>query len=855
VSEVRELSPTATPSLEMANVLFLDIVAYSRLHMDQQQQAIQELQDAVRSTSEFARAQAADQLIRLPTGDGMALVFFRDPEAPVRCALELTKILRAKPHIQLRMGIHAGPVYRIADINANRNVAGGGINIAQRVMDCGDSGHILLSKTMADVLAEISSWTKHLHDLGEAEVKHGVRVHLYNLCTEEAGNPELPKKLRAAIVAAAAAQGRSSAAKKKISLGLFAACVVAAIAVGAFFFRTPKVQALTEKDTIVLADFDNSTKDPVFDDTLKQALAVDIEQSPFLNTLSEQKVRDTLQLMSQPADQRLTQNLARQVCQRAGSKALLQGSIAALGSQYILALNAINCANGDSVTRQQAPAANKDAVLEVLGKTAAKVREKLGESLSSVRKYDMPLEQATTPSLDALNTYTLARKTQREKGDAASISFYKRAIEFDSQFALAYSGLAVAYNNLGQVHFAGENAQKAFALREHVSEREKLRIEAFFHSYVTGDTGKAIEAYQVWAQSYPRDYLPRASLASLWAVLGQYDKAVHEAQEARSLEPNSVVIYSSLGGDYLALGKLNEAQEILDRAADQKVDGTVLRLTRYQLAFLRADAAGMAEQMAWAAHKPGEGLFLSSQSDTEAFYGRLRKAREASRRAAEASVASDMSEAAAIWEASAALRESDFGHRDLARRGAEAALNHSTGKQLWALAALTFARAGDAPRAQALAQKLQQDYPSDTLLRSYWLPVIRASIELNRGANSKALELLQDAAPYDLADPFPVSASPLGNMYSVYLRGEAYLQAHQGKEAAAEFQKILDHPGLVLNGPIAALAKTQLARASAISGDSAKARAQYEAFFTLWKDADPDIPVLAAAKAEYAKLK
>ncbi len=855
MTEVRELTPAATPSLEMANVLFLDIVAYSRLHMDQQQQAIQELQDAVRGTSEFARAQAADQLIRLPTGDGMALVFFRDPESPVRCALELTKILRAKPHIQLRMGIHAGPVYRIADINANRNVAGGGINIAQRVMDCGDSGHILLSKTMADVLAEISSWTKHLRDLGEAEVKHGVRVHLYNLCTEEAGNPELPKKLRAAAAATAAVQAPSSAAIKKISLGLVATCLIAAIVLGGFFFRTPKVQALTEKDTVVLADFDNSTKDPVFDDTLKEALAVEIEQSPFVNTLSDQKVRDTLQLMGKPAGQRLTPDLARDVCVRAHSKALLKGSISTLGSQYVLALNAINCANGDPLARAQNPAANKDAVLDVLGKTFGNVRAKLGESLSSINKYDMPLEQATTPSLEALSAYTLARKTQGEKGDAASITFYKRAIELDGKFALAYSGLATAYNNLGQVHNAGENARTAFDLREHVSELEKLRIEAFYHSYVTGDTSQAIQAYELWAQSYPRDYLPRASLGSLYALLGQFDKSVFETQAAQLLEPGAVVIYSNLGRDELALGKFDQAQAILDQAADKKVDGTVLRLTRYQLAFLRQDAPGMAAQMAWATHKPGEGLFLSSQSDTEAFYGRLRKAREISRRAAESSAASEMSEAAAIWEASAALRESDFGHRDLARRGAESALSHATGKQLWALAALTLARTGEAPRAQALAEKLQQTYPSDTLLRNYWLPVIRASIELNRGAHAKALDLLQDAAPYDLADPFPVTSSPLGNMYSVYLRGEAYLQSHQAKEAAAEFQKIVDHPGLVLNGPIAALARVQLARASAMSGDAAKARAQYEYFFTLWKDADSDLPILAAAKAEHAKLK
>jgi eukaryotic-like serine/threonine-protein kinase len=853
VTEVSELNPPTTPSLEMAHVLFLDIVGYSRLPMDQQQRVIHDLQEAVRGTSEFARAQAADQLIRLPTGDGMALVFARDPESPVRCALELTKILRRYPDIKLRIGVHAGPVYCIADINANRNVAGGGINIAQRVMDCGDAGHILLSKETADVLAQLSSWTKYLRDLGDAEVKHGVHVHLFNLCTEEAGNAEIPQKLSTA--AAVAMQARASSAKRKLSLRLVAACVAVTIVVAGFFLRTPKVNALTEKDTIVLADFDNATKDPVFDDTLKQALAVEIEQSPFLNTLSEQKVRDTLLLMRKPADQPLTQDVARQVCMRTDSKVLLTGSISALGSQYVLALNAVNCASGDPLAREQTRAANKDAVLDVLGKEAETVRAKLGESLSSIRKYDMPLEQATTPSLDALRAYTLARKTQTEKGDAASISFYKRAIEFDPNFALAYSGLASAYNNLGQVYFAGENAQKAFDLREHVSEREKLRIVAFYHSYITGDTSQAIQAYDLWGQSYPHDSLPRTSLGSLYALLGQFDRSIAETQEAQQLDPDSVVIYSNLGSDYLALGKLDQAKQILDQADQQKVDGTVLRLTKYQLAFLQGDAARMDAQAAWAAHKPGEGLFLSAQSDTEAYYGRLRKARDFSRRASEASTRSDMNEAAAIWEASAALRECDFGNRELARRGAESALSHGTGKQLWALAAVTFACAGDAPRAEALAQKLEQNYSDDTLLHYYWLLVIRGAVAFGRGDARQALQSLQDAAPYDAADPFPVSASPLGNMYSVYVRGEAYLQDRQGHEAAAEFQKILDHPGLVLNGPIMALAHAQLARASALSGDTDKARAQYDAFITLWKDADTDLPILIAAKSERAKIK
>jgi class 3 adenylate cyclase/Flp pilus assembly protein TadD len=852
MSRAPEVSAPEAPPLEIAHVLFLDIVAYSRQRMDQQQRIIRDLQEAVRATPEFARAQGLDQLILLPTGDGMALVFFRDPEAPVRCALELTKILREKPEIRLRMGLHTGPVYRIADINANRNVAGGGINIAQRVMDCGDAGHILASKAMADVLRELSSWAEHLCDLGEAEVKHGVRVHLFNLCTKEAGNAEIPQKLRAAKDSAATASSHT-ARKHGTSFGIAATIVIALLVAAAFFFRAQNVHALTEKDTVVLADFENSTSDPVFDDTLKQALTVEIEQSPFLSTLSDQKVRDTLQLMGQPADQRLTEELARQVCLRAGSKAFLDGRISKGENEYVIGLNAISCTSGDALARALTRARNKDAILDALGKTADTLRSKLGESLTSIRKYDTPLEQATTPSLEALNAYTLAAKTHREKGDAASIAQYKRAIELDPRFALAYSGLAVAYNNLGQVHAAGENAQKAYDLREHVSQREKLRIAAFYHTYVTGDVGQAIAAYDLWAQSYPRDALPRAGLASLYGVLGQYDKGIADAQEALRLDPDAAFNYSDLAADYLALGQREQAKQILDQAA-QKVDSTILRLTRYQLAFQERDAAAMAAQVAWSAHKPGEGLFLSAESDTAAYYGQLRKARDISDRAVEASSRSDMAENAAIWEANAALRQADFGNREPAQRGAAAAVGRATGKQVWALAALTFARSGDAAQAESLAQKLQQSYPDDTLLRYYWLPVIRASIALNRGDAQTAIALLQDAASYDLADPFPVTASPVGNMFSVYVRGLAYLQTRQGDLAAAEFQKVINQKGLVMNGWVGPLSQAQLARALALSGDTAKARSAYEDFFQLWKDADPDIPILKQAKAEYAKL-
>ncbi|HET9803015.1 MAG TPA: tetratricopeptide repeat protein [Candidatus Acidoferrum sp.] len=850
-----EVDATQAPPLEIAHVLFLDIVAYSRLRMNQQQRIIRDLQDSVRATAEFARAQNLDQLILLPTGDGMALVFFRDPEAPVRCALELTKILRERPEIQLRMGLHTGPVYRIADINANRNVAGGGINIAQRVMDCGDAGHILVSKAMADVLRELSSWNEQLRDLGEAEVKHSVRVHLFNLCAGEAGNPALPQKLRAAQTAKAPAlkDSGSATSKRRFIAGTVTAVVILSVVATVFFLRTPKVHALTEKDTVVLADFDNSTNDPVFDDTMKEALTVEIEQSPFFNTLSEQKIRETLQLMGQPADQRLTKDLARQVCIRAGCKAILDGRISKGDTEYVVALSASNCTSGESLARGLTRAANKDAILDALGKNADALRSKLGESLTSIRKYDTPLEQATTPSLDALNAFTLATKMQREKGDAASIVHYKRAIDLDSNFALAYSGLATAYSHLGLVNAAGENARKAYDLRGHVSEREKLRIAAFYHTYVTGNVSEAINAYELWSQSYPRDSLPHAGLANLFGALGQYDKGIAESRTALDLDPDASVNYSDLAGNYSALGQRPQAKQVLDQAS-QKVDSTVLRLTRYQFAFLEHDSATMAAQVAWAAHKPGEGLLLSADSDTAAYFGRLRKARALSQRAAEASDRSDMAESTAVWEGNAALREADFGNREAAIRGAEAAAARSNGKQVWALAALTFARAGDAARAERLAQKLQQNYPDDTLLRYYWLPVVRASLALNRGDGKAAIALLQDAAPYDLASPFPVTASPIGNMYSVYLRGLAYLQAGDANAAAAEFRKVVEQKGVVMNGWVGPLSQAELARALAQQGDTAKARSAYEDFFALWKDADPDIPILKQFRADSATL-
>jgi class 3 adenylate cyclase/tetratricopeptide (TPR) repeat protein len=846
--DVRESSNP--PPLEVAHVLFMDIVAYSMLPMDQQQQLLGKLQEAVRATSDFARAQAQHQLIRLPTGDGMALVFFRDPEAPARCALELNRALRDHPEIKLRMGIHSGPVYRVADINANRNVAGGGINMAQRVMDCGDAGHILVSKSVADTLSQLSQWKGSLQDLGEVEVKHGVRVHLFNLCTDDAGNRELPRKLRPA----AASPGVGAATKApKNRLPVFVACaaaVVITLAVGPYFYFH-RAHALTQKDVIVLADFTNSTGDAVFDDTLKQALSVGLAQSPFLNILPDQKVSETLTLMGRSADERVTTKAALEVCQRTGSAAVLAGSIASLGSQYVLGLNAVNCRTGAALAQEQARATQKEDVLKALDLATTKLREKLGESFNSIQKFDVPIAEATTSSFQALKAYSVARKTLYEKGDSAAVPFYKRAIELDPNFAMAHAGLGASYSNLGESGLAGESIQKAYELRDRVSEREKFHISGLYYSFVTGELEKANQTYELWAQAYPRDEEPSGNLASNYYYLGKYNKAVAETLEDLRLKPYDGLAYGNLIAFYTALNRLDDARAAYEQAQARKLDNQDLHANLYEVAFLQGDAAEMERQMAWAAGKPGaEDALFSNRSDTEAYFGHLVKARDFSRRAVEAALRNNEKETAAGWQMGAALREANFGNSETARQDATAALALASTRDVQILAALALARAGDSSRAETIADELGKRLPLSTTVNGFWLPTIRATLSINRGDSAKAVELLRAAAPYELGSPLP-----FGCLYPVYVRGQAYLLLHKGSEAVAEFQKFLDHRGVVQNCPLGALAHLGLARAYAVQGDATKSRAAYQDFFTLWKDADPDIPILRDAKAEYAKLK
>jgi serine/threonine protein kinase/tetratricopeptide (TPR) repeat protein len=629
------------------------------------------------------------------------------------------------------------------------------------------------------------------------------------------------------------------------------ALVVVAGLVGGLYFRLrAPAPVLTERDTLVLADFANTTDDAVFDDALKQALSVQLSQSPFLNVLPAQKVQETLRLMGRPTNERLTQDVTRELCQRTGSKAMLGGSISSLGNQYVIGLNASNCSTGDSLAEEQARASGKEDVLKTLDQAALRLRGKLGESLATIQKFDTPVEQATTPSLEALKAYSMGVETKKQRGDAEAIPFYRRAIDLDSKFAVAYADLGVSYGNLAQPSAAAENLKKAYELRERVSEREKLRIAAYYYAFATGELEKEAQTYELWVRSYPRDAVPHRDLGVNELALGQLEKGLSESQEALRLEPENSTNYGNVAGSYRALNRLDEAKAVLEQARSHKLDALSIRAETYLLAFLRNNTAEMEQQVAWGAGKPGvEDQMLLLQADTEAYYGQLEKARDFSRRSISSAIRSDSKEVAAFEQAEGALREAEFGNSALARQGAVAGLALSPGRDVKVLAAVTLARAGDVAKARPLVQELEKSDPFNTVLKVYWLPTAKAAIELSGGNITQSLELLQAVAPYELGGP-----PPLGNLYPVYLRGQAYLAAHQGREAAAEFQKLLDHRGIVGNFPPGALAHLQIGRAFAMAGETAKAKAAYQDFFTLWKGADPDIPILKEAKAESAQL-
>jgi eukaryotic-like serine/threonine-protein kinase len=636
-----------------------------------------------------------------------------------------------------------------------------------------------------------------------------------------------------------------------------ATILVIALALGGWLFFARKAHALTDKDTVVLADFTNTTGDPVFDGTLRQGLSVQLEQSPFLSIIPDQQIQQTLQMMDQKPDAKLTPEIARELCQRTGSAAVLDGSVAQIGTQYLLTLKAVNCLSGASLASTEAQASDKNHVLDALGQTASDIRNKLGESLSTVQKFDTPLEQATTPSLEALKAFSSGQRVlYGPEGSPAAIPFFKRATELDPNFALAYAILGRASIDGGEFSNAVDATRKAYELRDRASEPEKYFISASYYAVVTGDLEKAKEPCQLWIQAYPRAVMPRNLLAGvIYMTLGQYEKAVDQAEEATQLHPDLPIAYAHLLYGYAALNRLDEVKAAYARALRNKIDSAAfVDLPMYSVDFLNGDTSGMAQLVARGTGKPGiEDIFLANEALTAAYSGRLGKARELSRQAEASAQRAGEKEGAAGYVASVALIEAIFGNATQARQQAATALDLSTARDTQYAAALALGFTGDMVRAQALADDLATRFPQDTMAQFNYLPTLRAQLALNRNDSNKAIEALQAASPYELGEP----AALFGflSLYPIYVRGEAYLAARRGSAAAAEYQKILDHAGIVCNEPIGALARLGLARACALEGDTAKAKAAYQDFIRLWKDADPDIPILKQAKAEYQKLK
>ncbi len=660
-------------------------------------------------------------------------------------------------------------------------------------------------------------------------------------------------------------EGRRQTSKTaiwKIAILVFVVAVL--VAAGLYERMRQGSSHLTEKDTIVLGDFANSTGDTVFDDTLKTALSVSLRQSPFLNVLSDSEVAKTLQQMTLTPSTKLTPEIARDLCQRQGSKAYLEGSIGTLGSEYVMGLKAVNCQTGEMLAQEQVSAASKEKVLDALGGAASKLRGQLGESLATVQKFDVPLEQATTSSLDALKAYSLGRKKGNEKGTAESLPYFQHAIELDPKFAMGYSRVGVGYSILGELGRAREYYTKAFQLREHASERERLAITADYYSWVTGELDKAAQTYREEIESYPRDSAGYSGLGVTYDQQGRYQKAAEITRAGTRLPPDYVRCYVRLTNSTLAQQRFDEAKEIIHEAHARNLDDFDMHTALYALAFIGSDSAAMEEQQKWYASKAEyENFGLALSSDSEAYGGHLRKARELSKQAVDSAIRADNKESGAIWKAIAAQREAAYGNAAEARRLAGEALKLSPESQgVASETALAFAMAGDTAKADSLAQDLGNRFPLDTQMQLLWLPAIRGQESLNRKKSASALATLQAATPIELGQIAFINN--ISCLYHVYLRGEAYLADGQGHAAAAEFQKVLDHSGIVWNCWTGALAHLGVARANALQArtsqsaeaDAARVRAlgAYKDFLTLWKDADPEIPVLKEAKAEFTKL-
>ena len=663
---------------------------------------------------------------------------------------------------------------------------------------------------------------------------------------------ELKRDLDAGLIAISSDEKSRKSSKLTRWIATLTVIAALALAVGIDVLRRGRSSGLTQKDTIVLGAFANHTGEPIFDDALKQGLTVDLQQSTFLNILSDERIAEQLRYMGRAPDEHLTPEVVQEVCRRAGSKVALSSSISSLGSHYLINLKAVNCQNSDLLAEEQVEADRREKVLTQLHESVRRLRRKLGESLASIQKNDTPLEQATTSSLDALKAYSIAQQTFRSRGEVPALPLFKRAIELDPNFAQAHADLSVMYSNLNEYSLSMEHARKAYELRDKASEWERFSIDSTYYR-ATGQLEKEAQVLEAWKQTYPRWLAPYVNLGLIHSNLGLLDKALSDDLQGLAISPGTARVYSNLASDYMSLGRLSDAEAVLNEAKKRKLDESMLP-AYYQLAFLRNDATEMSRCLGEALGRAGlEDALLASQSATEAFHGRLMRARDFSHKAVESALRSDAGETAAGWEADAALREAEYGNAAEARQAAHAALAIASTKEVQIAAAMALARTGEINQSHSILTGLSRNFPEDTLLQNYWLPSIRAAIALQQKRVDRAVEYLQIAAPYALGGATPLFSSG-ATMYPTYLLGEAYLASGHWDQAAIEFRKLCHHRGLISNSPLGALAWLKLARAYAGSGDRAQATTAYREFLELWRDGDPNGANLRAAKLEYSRL-
>jgi eukaryotic-like serine/threonine-protein kinase len=637
---------------------------------------------------------------------------------------------------------------------------------------------------------------------------------------------------------------------------LLAAILLLVGGYGIFKFARRPQRALTQKDTVVLADFVNSTGDPVLDGTVRQGLAVQLEQSPFLSLISDERIQQVLRRMGRPANARLTPEIAREICERTASAAVLDGTITSLGSQYVLGLRATSCRDGRVLAEEQVQSTRKEDVLNALSQMASKVRARLGESLGTVESHNTSLAEATTPSLEALKAYSEGWRVLSSTGPPAAVPFFKHATEIDPQFAIAYANLGLIYTSMGESDLAAESITKAFQLRDRSSDAEKFFIAASYEMLVTGNMEKAQQASEAWAQTYPRAMQPHGFLSgAVFPVIGSYEKASEEGKKAIELDPDFAIGYNVLALNYVELDRLEPAQETLRRAAYRKLEIPDFAIDRYEIAFLKNDRPAMERELAQSRGNSGaEDLIYDQEAFGLAYAGHLKQARTETQHAISVAEQTARKERAALFAAGAAVREALFGNATMAKQSAIAALKLSKDREVEYGAAFALALAADSSQSQKLADDLEKRFPEDTAVNFSYLPVLHALLALNHKEPARAIELLEISSPHELGSPPSCDYGFFGALYPVYVRGEAYLAANRGPEAVAEFQKILDHRGIVLSDPIGAVAHLELGRASALSGDKVKARAAYRDFLVLWKDADADTPILKHAKSEFDGL-